>query len=151
MFKCYLTGYLGKDPHSVRTSDGTCMVYLNVGTKVYAGAKQHETLWVSVAVFNKSAEFVLMYAKKGDHVLVSGRMDHPTIWDSAEGGRVNLKCTSDYVEILNKPTQYDQPIKNKQETGKQKTELSYPFQQKGFEGSKIVSESVHTFDADIPF
>lgn len=151
MFKCYLTGYLGKDPHSVRTSDGTCMVYLNVGTKVYAGAKQHETLWVSVSVFNKSAEFVLMYAKKGDHVLVSGRMDHPTIWDSSEGPRVNFKCTSEYVEILNKPTQYDKPIKNQQETIQQKTESVDSFDLIGLQGAKIISRSEHKFDADIPF
>lgn len=150
MFRCYLTGYLGKDPHAVRTADGTCMVYLNVGTKVYAGAKQHETLWVSVAVFNKSAEFVLMYAKKGDHVLVSGRMENPTLWDSAEGTRVNLKCTSEYVEILNKQ-QYDQPVKSKQETGQQKTELTHDFQEKGLQGAKVVSETKHEFDLDIPF
>ncbi len=53
------------------------------------------TIWESVSVFGKQAEFVLKYAQKGQLVYVSGRREQST-----KGDKVFVNIIADEVKLL---------------------------------------------------
>ena len=73
-----IIGRLGKDPEVRYTQSGTAVGKLNVaisGRKQIGGQWQDHVTWVSVKVFEKTAENAAQYLAKGDEVGIEGRLD----------------------------------------------------------------------------
>jgi single-strand DNA-binding protein len=71
-------GHLGKDPEIRYTQDGKPVASFSIGAneswKGKDGQKQERTEWVNCTAFDKLAEIVEKYLKKGAAVYVSGKL-----------------------------------------------------------------------------
>lgn len=100
-----LAGRLTRDPELRYIQSGTalCKVGLAVSRKFKGkdGNMSEETLFINVTVWGKSAEYVGEKIKKGDPVLVEGRLTSNE-WEDQETGkrRTAVEVTADRVQSL---------------------------------------------------
>lgn len=80
MNKVTLIGRLGNDPEVKQFQDGTTVVRLSVATTERYTNKQGEkvelTEWHTVKFWRKTAEIVAKYFKKGDPIVVEGKLHY---------------------------------------------------------------------------
>jgi single-strand DNA-binding protein len=72
-----LIGNLGRDPELKQTGNSVSVAKLSLATnerKKEGGEWKDHTEWHSVVVWDKDAEFVAKYAKKGDALYLEGRV-----------------------------------------------------------------------------
>lgn len=76
--QCNIVGRLGKDPEIRGFGNGGTVASFTVATtrvwKNGQGQKQEETEWHNITAFGKLADIIGQYAKKGQLVLVTGRL-----------------------------------------------------------------------------
>ena len=81
-----IVGNLGKDPEMRYTPSGQAVTSFNVASsRSYTGANGQqvkETIWFRVSAWGKTAETASQYLKKGNKVLVEGRL----VPDQTTGG-----------------------------------------------------------------
>lgn len=82
-FNGFITGNLGRDPELKYLDSGR--VVANFTLAVRQGKKDAPARWVKVAVWGKSAEYVGNYVKKGDSVLLMGRVEAPEVFTKRDG------------------------------------------------------------------
>jgi len=90
-----IVGRLGKDPEMRYTPNGAAVTSFSVATdRQYTdrgGQKVKETIWFKIDVWGKQAEPCSQYLKKGQMVLVEGRLrpdaksGGPRIWNRQDG------------------------------------------------------------------
>jgi len=81
MNKVILAGRIGQDPTFKLLANENAVANFSVATtevKNVNGEKQTHTEWHNIAVWKKLANFVNDYLKKGDQVLVEGRLKYDT-------------------------------------------------------------------------
>lgn len=78
--KVVLLGNVGRDPELRHTANGKAVVNLSVATSV---KKQGEdvAVWHRVTAYDKLAEIVSQYARKGRQILIEGRLNYSTYTD----------------------------------------------------------------------
>ena len=82
------TGHLGGDPELRETNGGKSVCNLSVAVDGRGGRDSDEaTLWLSVAVWDATAENCAKYLRKGSHVGVSGRLQ-PNKYTKRDGSEV---------------------------------------------------------------
>ncbi len=101
--KVFLYGNLGQDPELRALPSGTQVASFSIATnRVYKdtqGAKQTITDWHNVVVFGKQAELVQQYLKKGDPVLIEGRIQTRS-WQAQDGQkRYRTEIVADRVQF----------------------------------------------------
>jgi len=78
--KITLIGNVGADPEIRSTSDGTRIAKLSLATnrsyKDASGAKREETEWHRLTAFDRLADVIEQYVKKGDRIYAEGRMHY---------------------------------------------------------------------------
>jgi single-strand DNA-binding protein len=76
--KVFIMGRLGKDPEIRYTADGKAIATFSVATstvsKDASGNKQEHTEWHRLSAFNKAAEVIAKYVKKGDMIHIEGSL-----------------------------------------------------------------------------
>ncbi|UCC72412.1 MAG: single-stranded DNA-binding protein [Gemmatimonadota bacterium] len=86
--KAIIVGNLGNDPEIRTTSQGTRVATLSVATnrrwQSRTGEMQEDTQWHRIVAWNKLAEIVEQYLKKGDRVYVEGRLQYRQ-WEDQNG------------------------------------------------------------------
>lgn len=93
-----LAGRLGADAETKTAGNGTAITRLRVASSVGFGDKQ-QTLWMACTAFGKTAEFAAKL-RKGDAVLVAGRLE-PNVWtDKAGVERRDVVLVADTVQAL---------------------------------------------------
>lgn len=106
-----LTGsVVGKDPEVKYFENGSIVANLSLSVRQYKkkGAEV-PARYVRVAIWGKSAEYVGNYIKRGDSVLITGRVEAPEIYTSNAGEtKVNEKFSADQIEKFT-PRQEDAP------------------------------------------
>lgn len=92
--KVILVGNLGKDPEVKYTSTGTPVAKFslatNEGYKDKNGQWQDRTEWHNVVAWQRLAEIVGEYVKKGSKVYIEGRLQTSS-WDDKETGQKKYK------------------------------------------------------------
>jgi len=93
--KIIITGNLGRDPEMRYTPSGQAVTSFSVAVnESYTsanGEKVKKTIWFRVTAWGKQAENCNQYLKKGQQVLVDGRMSAdpntggPKIWTKQDG------------------------------------------------------------------
>jgi single-strand DNA-binding protein len=92
--KVILVGNLGKDPEVKYTPSGTAVAKFslatNEGYKDKAGQWQERTEWHNIVAWQRLAEIVGEYVKKGSKVYIEGRLQTSS-WDDKETGQKKYK------------------------------------------------------------
>lgn len=87
--KVILVGNLGNDPEVRATTSGSRVATISIATSESwtdktTGQKQEKTEWHRVVFFNRLAEIVEQYLKKGSQVYVEGRLQTRK-WQDKDG------------------------------------------------------------------
>ena len=76
--KVTLLGHVGRDPEMRRTQSGTPVTNFSLATtekfKGKDGEMKEETEWHNIVAFNKSAETLAKFVKKGSQLYIEGKM-----------------------------------------------------------------------------
>lgn len=99
-----LVGNVGRDPDVRATAGGKVVAHLAIATNRLVGSKSgantavnEKTDWHRISVFNRLAEYVRDHVKKGDRLLVKGRIEY----GSYERGDVTIPtCDIIAAEII---------------------------------------------------
>lgn len=87
--KVILVGNLGKDPEIKYTPTGTPVAKFSLATneryKDKAGEWQDRTEWHSIVAFQRLAEIVGEYVKKGSKIYIEGRLQTSS-WEDKQSG-----------------------------------------------------------------
>ena len=80
MNKVILCGRIGKDPETRFAASGTTVVNLSLATSErYKGEEQ--TTWHNLVAFGKTGEFIATYFKRGEAILVEGKIQNRSYQD----------------------------------------------------------------------
>ncbi len=87
---CTFSGNLGRDPDIRYFEDGKVLANFSIAVE---GRKKGDTLWMTVKVWNKPAQVIADYVKKGSKIIVSGELQEET-WtkEGVEKSRMVLNC-----------------------------------------------------------
>lgn len=101
-----LLGNVGRDPELRYTPAGKAVCDLSVAVNEKwtdgEGKAQEKTTWYRVSCWNKLAENVNQYVKKGDRVFVTGRAAASAWIDNDGLARAQLELTAQEVKFLGK-------------------------------------------------
>ena len=88
--KVFLLGRLGKDPEIRTTAGGMTVATFTVATsdrvKGQDGQWQDKTEWHNLVAFQRTAEIIRDYCKKGKEVFIEGKIQTRS-WDDKESGQ----------------------------------------------------------------
>jgi single-strand DNA-binding protein len=76
-----ITGRLGADPEMRSTASGKAVSNLRIAVNQRG---QDEPLWLSVTAWDKTAELVTQYKRKGDELAITGRLGEEQ-WTAQDG------------------------------------------------------------------
>ena len=103
--KVMIIGNIGKDPEVRYTPDGAAIANLSLATTSQwkdknSGEKKEETEWHRVVFYNRLAEIVGEYAKKGRPLYVEGRLKTRK-WTDKEGiEKYTTEIVADQMQLL---------------------------------------------------
>jgi|TARA_R100001129_G_scaffold158246_1_gene121873 single-strand DNA-binding protein len=99
--KVILIGNLGQDPETPKTTQsGMSVLDISIATK-RRSKNEDITDWHTVTCWNKTAETVHKYLKKGRQVYIEGRLQYDTWTDESSGkNRKKAKIVADSVQFL---------------------------------------------------
>ena len=92
-------GRLGKDPEPLKVT-GEGKAYIQFSLAVDQGKNQ--TMWLQVTAWEKQAEAVEKYARKGTLVFVQGRLQVQKYKDKQQVERTSVEINATNVQILEK-------------------------------------------------
>lgn len=88
--KVQLIGHLGNDPEIINLESGKKIAKFTIATnesyKNEKGEKVEDTQWHNIVAWNKTAEIVEKYLKKGKEVVVEGKLTSRS-YDDKEGNK----------------------------------------------------------------
>lgn len=91
-----ILGNLGRAPEKQRTPNGTVITTFSIAsnsTRSTPQGSEKQTDWFRVRAFGRQAETIAKHAKKGDRLLVQGKLDL-SAWKDREGqARFNADVT----------------------------------------------------------
>ncbi|MBW7920245.1 MAG: single-stranded DNA-binding protein [Anaerolineae bacterium CFX3] len=106
-----ITGNVGRDPEMRYTPAGQAVTSFSVAVnETYtnnAGEKVKKTIWFRISAWGKQAEICNQYVKKGQMILVEGRLTGdqatggPRVWTGQDGQpRASFEITASIVRFL---------------------------------------------------
>jgi single-strand DNA-binding protein len=88
--KVQLIGHVGKDPEIINLESGKKLAKLTLATndsyKNANGEKVEDTQWHNLVMWNKTAEIVEKYVKKGNEIAIEGKLTTKS-YDDKEGNK----------------------------------------------------------------
>jgi len=106
--KVFLLGNVGKDPEIRATQSGMTIASFTLATadrqKDSAGNWQDKTEWHNLVAFQRTAEIVRDYVKKGTQLFIEGKIQQRS-WDDKESGqkRYKTEILVNELSLLGKP------------------------------------------------
>lgn len=97
--QCNFIGRFGADPECRHTPAGKLVASFRIAASEKRGGNEN-TEWVSVVAWEKTAEFVEKYLKKGAFVFVSGRMQTRKWQDKSGADRYTTEIIASTVQSL---------------------------------------------------
>lgn len=101
MNKVVLIGRLSRDPELRYTSNNTPVCQINVAvSRPVAQGKEPETDFINVTIWNKQAENLVKYVKKGNQIAIEGKIQTRS-YDNEEGKKVYVtEVLANHVEFI---------------------------------------------------
>jgi single-strand DNA-binding protein len=135
--KVMLIGTLGADPKVNKLPSGLTVADVSLATSNQwtdkSGTKQEKTTWHKVVFYNRLAEIIAEYVRKGSKIYVEGSLDNEKYTDKNNIERYVTKIKAVNMQMLD----------SKKERENQKGQNS--------QNGNVVSEQTELFDDDIPF
>ena len=104
--QCSFIGRLGKDPELTVTQDGQPIAKFSLAVDQGKGKK---AMWLNVTAWDKLAETLEKYARKGMLVFVQGKLQLHTYKDKHGGAdRVSVEIIATVVQLLEKRKDEDE-------------------------------------------
>jgi single-strand DNA-binding protein len=106
--KVFLLGNVGKDPEIKATANGMTIATFGLATadraKDQQGNWQDKTEWHNLVAFQRTAEIVRDYVKKGSQLYVEGKIQTRS-WDDKESGqkKYRTEILVNELTLLGKP------------------------------------------------
>ena len=98
--QCSFIGRLGKDPEPLKVT-GEGKAYIQFSLAVDQGKDQ--TMWLNITCWDKVAEAVEKYARKGTLVYVQGKLQMKKYTDkNSKTERLSVEISASNVQILEK-------------------------------------------------
>ena len=112
--KAIIIGRLGADPEVRYTPAGSTVSNFNVATnnawKDKDGNKKEDTTWHRIVAWNKLAEIVKEYVKKGHRVYVEGRITTRS-WEDQNGQtRYTTEIVANQIQMLESAGSKGEPV-----------------------------------------
>jgi len=90
--KAILHGFVGKDPElKVLPNGGTTLCRFSLATteswKDKDGVKQSKTEWHNIVAWNKQAEAIDKFVKKGTELIVEGKIEYTSVADKNDASK----------------------------------------------------------------
>ncbi len=131
-----IVGNVGRDPEMRYTPSGQAVTSFSVATsRQYnnqAGQQVKETIWFRVSAWGKQAEVVSQYLKKGNKVLVEGRLNAdpntggPRTFQRQDGTTgTSFEVTAQTVRFLSPKGEVGAPGEEGAEAGAGDTEIPF--------------------------
>jgi single-strand DNA-binding protein len=103
--KVILVGNLGKDPEIRYTPSGSAVANITIATSdqwkdKHTGEQQERTEWHRVVFFNRLAEVVGEYVKKGQQIYVEGRIQTRKWQDQSGQDRWTTEIVANEMQML---------------------------------------------------
>ena len=103
--KVILVGNLGNDPEVRATTSGSRVATISIATSESwtdksTGQKQEKTEWHRVVFFNRLAEIVEQYLKKGSQVYVEGRLQTRKWQDQNGQDKYTTEVVANEMQML---------------------------------------------------
>jgi len=109
--KVILIGRLGQDPEKRSTPAGHSVVNVSIATSENytdkSGNKQEKTEWHRVVFWNKLAELVEQYLKKGSQCYVEGSLQTREWQDKDGSKRWSTEIQASSLQFLDAPSQFN--------------------------------------------
>lgn len=146
MNKVFLIGHVGKDPESKTFGSGNTVASFSLATnkrfKVKDGEKKQETTWHNCQAWNKTADLIMTYIKKGSHIFVGGEISISN-YETDQGEKRSMhRVTVHEIQFLDRRD--ESTSKNETKTNNQKESNKMP------NVDKVETSANYTAD-DIPF
>jgi single-strand DNA-binding protein len=105
--KVFLIGRLTRDPELRYTQNGTAVVEFGLAVNrnytTADGQKKEDTCFVTVIMWQKKAEIISQYMRKGRQIFIEGRLELDT-WQTPEGQkRSKLRVVGSNFQFLGPP------------------------------------------------
>jgi len=101
--KVILLGHVGRDPEIRATSMGVTIANLTLATKTH----RDETQWHRCVFFNKQAELVQQYVRKGSLIGVEGFIQYKKYTDKSGAERISTDIVGNNLTLVNRPPELE--------------------------------------------
>jgi single-strand DNA-binding protein len=112
--KVMVIGRLGKDPETRYTANGKPVTNFSVATSerwTKDGEKQERTEWHNVVAFDKLAEIMAEYLRKGSQVYIEGKLQTRK-WQDKEGkDRYSTEIVASQMQMLGGKSAVEKPAR----------------------------------------
>jgi single-strand DNA-binding protein len=103
--KAILIGHLGADPETRYTPSGTAVANIRVATTEQwkdrqSGEQQERTEWHRIVAFNRLAEIIGEYLKKGSQVYIEGKLQTRKWQDQSGNDRYTTEIVANDMQML---------------------------------------------------
>jgi single-strand DNA-binding protein len=149
--KVILIGNLGADPEIRHMPNGTAVANINLATSESwkdknTGEQQERTEWHRVVLFQRLAEIVTEYLKKGSKVYIEGRLQTRKWQDKTTGqDRYTTEIIANEMQMLDSRSGSNAHESSSFSAANNSTDRPKP------EANKIPEMANEAFDDDIPF
>ncbi len=128
--KVLLIGRLGQDPEKRITPAGHSVVNVSLATTEYfkdqSGNKQERTEWHRVVFWNRQAEIVEQYCRKGSQIYVEGSLQTREWQDKDGNRRFNTDIVARNMQLLDSRPQTNQGGYQSSQQGTQPDTMQQP-------------------------
>lgn len=158
--KVILVGNCGQDPETKFTANGAAVANLSIATSEtwkdkQTGQPQERTEWHRVVFFNRLAEIVGEYIRKGSKIYIEGSLRTRKWQDQSGQDRYTTEIVADQMQMLD--SRGDAAGGGAYSGGGQQSYSSAPAMQKAPQQAAAPQQapsaapSMDAFDDDIPF
>ncbi|HIJ21412.1 MAG: single-stranded DNA-binding protein [Gammaproteobacteria bacterium] len=154
--KVILVGNLGNDPDVKYTADGRAIANISLATTdswkdKNTGEQQDRTEWHRVVFFNRLAEIVSEYLKKGAQVYVEGRLQTSKWQDQSGADRYTTEIVASEMQMLGGRSGGTADFGGAPVGGGQQPQQQRPQQQPSAAAPAAAAPMMGDLDDDIPF
>ena len=151
--KALLLGHVGKDPEICSTNGGSIVASFSLATadrqKDGQGNWQDKTEWHNLVAFNRTAEIVRDYVRKGSQLLIEGKIQTRT-WDDRESGQKKYRTEIFVYDLTLFGGRSDEPVRDSgYSRGNRRTAVAGHDQTQSTIAGGYSDEGIS--DQDIPF
>jgi single-strand DNA-binding protein len=138
--KVILVGNLGRDPELRKTPSGSAVANFSLATTEKftdkQGQQQEQTEWHNIVAWNKSAETMAQYLKKGSSVYIEGKLKTQS-WEDNGVKKYRTEILVHQFQFLDSKPQQQGQQQQQQNNGfgqqqPQQQQGGFPQQQQGF-------------------